>query len=67
MRDVAIDRSSTSVVRILSGGVVTVVGIALLLGGLFGQQIAAVGIGAGGSRRATRRVTRSAPRRLPRR
>jgi putative ABC transport system permease protein len=47
MRDVAIDRSSTSVVRILSGGVVTVVGIALLLGGLFGQQIAAVGIGAG--------------------
>jgi putative ABC transport system permease protein len=47
MRDVAIDRSSTSVVRIFSGGVVTVVGIALLLGGLFGQQIAAVGIGAG--------------------
>jgi putative ABC transport system permease protein len=47
MRDVAIDRSSTSVLRILSGGFVTAAGIALLLGGLFAQQILFVGIGAG--------------------
>jgi putative ABC transport system permease protein len=47
MRDVAIDRSSTSLVRILSGSVVTVAGVTLLLSGLFGQQIAAVGVGAG--------------------
>ncbi|HZR13852.1 MAG TPA: FtsX-like permease family protein, partial [Acidimicrobiia bacterium] len=46
MRDVAIDRSSTSPVRILSGGVVTAIGIAMLLGGLFGSQIALVGVGA---------------------
>jgi len=47
MRDVSIDRSSTSIVRILSGGLVTLAGIVALLAGLFGQQIAAVGVGAG--------------------
>lgn len=47
LRDVSIDRSSTSTIRILSGGVVTALGIALLLAGLFGKQIATVGIGAG--------------------
>ncbi len=47
MRDVSIDRSSTSMIRILFGGVVTAAGIASLLGGLFGQQIALVGLGAG--------------------
>jgi putative ABC transport system permease protein len=47
MRDVAIDRSGTSWVRIGSGAVVTLAGISLLLGGLFGKQIAAVGGGAG--------------------
>jgi putative ABC transport system permease protein len=46
MRDVAIDRSSTSPIRILSGSVVTAIGIAMLLGGLFGSQIALVGVGA---------------------
>ena len=47
MRDVSIDRSGTSIVRILSGGLVTLAGIVALLAGLFGQQIAAVGVGAG--------------------
>jgi putative ABC transport system permease protein len=47
MRDVSIDRSSTSIVRIVSGGLVTLAGIVALLAGLFGQQIAAVGVGAG--------------------
>jgi putative ABC transport system permease protein len=46
MRDVAIDRSSTSPIRIVSGSLVTAIGIALLLGGLFGKQITAVGVGA---------------------
>ncbi len=48
MRDVSIDRSSTSRVRILSGLLVTLVGAMLLALGLFGDSgLAIVGLGMG--------------------
>jgi putative ABC transport system permease protein len=47
LRSVSLDQSGFSVTRLIIGAVVTVGGVALLLGGLFGSVgIAAVGVGA---------------------